>query len=214
MARKAQSRSHPAIDDGRMPSVRIVGGRLRGRKLPYDGSMRTRPMKDRVREAVFNLLGPSIVGALAIDLFAGTGALGLEALSRGARHAVFVEQHFPTAAVLRRTLTELDVVKQAEIVAGDAFVWARRTTPSVESPWVVFCSPPYDLFVTRRDDLLGMIESLVVRAAEGSRFVVESDERFDPGLLPLMEDWDVRKYPPAVVALGRRAEPASASSSG
>ena len=64
--------------------LRIVGGRFRGRKLLYSGDFRTRPMKDRLREAVFNLVGPAVAGMHAIDLFGGTGALGLEALSRGA----------------------------------------------------------------------------------------------------------------------------------
>src|SRR6478736_322408 len=77
--------------------LRIVGGTLRGRKLQYSGDVRTRPMKDRVREAVFNLLGPQVAGSHAIDLFAGTGALGIEAISRGATKATFIERHLPTA---------------------------------------------------------------------------------------------------------------------
>ena len=77
--------------------MRIIGGKFRGRKLEYSGDLRTRPMKDRVREALFNLLGNAVEGKIAIDLFAGTGALGLEALSRGASRAVFIERHRPTA---------------------------------------------------------------------------------------------------------------------
>src|SRR5205823_2176218 len=80
---------------GRPAELRIIGGRMRGRKLVYGGDQRTRPMKDRTREAVFNLLGPGVTGTHAIDLFAGTGALGLEAISRGAESATLIEQHFP-----------------------------------------------------------------------------------------------------------------------
>src|SRR5919199_1250279 len=76
--------------------LRIIGGTLRGRKIKYSGDVRTRPMKDRVREAVFNLLGPQVSGSHAIDLFAGTGALGFEAISRGALRATFIERHYPT----------------------------------------------------------------------------------------------------------------------
>ena len=65
-------------------TLRIIGGRLRGSVIEYHGDPRTRPMKDRVREAAFNLIGPQVVGTFAIDLFAGTGALAFEALSRGA----------------------------------------------------------------------------------------------------------------------------------
>src|SRR5262245_47435808 len=72
---------------------RIIGGTLRGRKLLFAGDARTRPMKDRVREALFNLLADAVRGKHAIDLFAGTGALGLEAISRGASGATLVERH-------------------------------------------------------------------------------------------------------------------------
>ena len=82
--------------------VRIIAGCFRGRKLHYSGDPRTRPMKDRVRQALFNRLGPDVEGTLAVDLFAGTGALGLEALSRGATRAILIEQHRPTARDLQR----------------------------------------------------------------------------------------------------------------
>src|SRR5947207_6491605 len=98
----AKSKKRPR-QDGRGPhdepivGLRIIGGSLRGRKISYSGEVRTRPMKDRVREAVFNLLGAQVAGTQAIDLFAGTGALGLEALSRGAAQATFIDRHLPTA---------------------------------------------------------------------------------------------------------------------
>src|SRR5271154_2586301 len=98
---------------------RIIGGRLRGKKLFYSGEDRTRPMKDRVREAVFNLLGPSGKGKHALDLFAGTGALGFEALSRGAAAATFVERHFPTAGHIRRTATALGVADRTRVEAAN-----------------------------------------------------------------------------------------------
>ena len=104
-------RHAPRADRGQSPPTppRIIGGQLRGKKLFYSGDDRTRPMKDRVREAVFNLLGPAVVGKHALDLFAGTGALGFEALSRGAAAATFVERHFPTADHLRQTAASLGV---------------------------------------------------------------------------------------------------------
>ena len=83
-----------------MAGLRIIGGRFRGRKLAYSGDPRTRPMKDRVREALFNLLGRAVEGKTAIDLFAGTGALAFEALSRGAARAVAIELHRPTARLI------------------------------------------------------------------------------------------------------------------
>src|SRR5688572_20874387 len=105
--------------------LRIIGGKHRGRLIEYSGDERTRPMKDRVREAVFNLVGPRVVGKLAIDLFAGTGALGLEALSRGAAKAIFLERHFPTAGIIRRNAATLGVADQCSVLPADTFIWAR-----------------------------------------------------------------------------------------
>ncbi len=106
--------------------IRIIGGTLGGRRLRYQGDPRTRPMKDRLRESVFNLIGPAVRGKHALDLFAGTGALGIEALSRGALRATLIEQHRPTAAMIRQNLVELGVAEQAEVVAGNVFIWWRR----------------------------------------------------------------------------------------
>ncbi len=87
-------------------------------------------MKDRLREAVFNLIGPGIQGKHALDLFAGTGALGLEALSRGAAQATLVEQHHPTVAVIRENVAALGVQDQTEVVVGNVFVWWQRRKES------------------------------------------------------------------------------------
>ncbi len=197
-------------------------------------------MKDRLREAIFNLVGPDIRGAHAIDLFAGTGALALEALSRGAQLATLIEQHNPTANVIRQNIAELDVAAQAEVVIGNVFIWWKRrckgchahacrgheeqvtpTTPvqpnmpttSVgmapdlvprNAPWAVFCSPPYDFYVQRIDEMLDLIAGLIQAAPGGSIFVVEADARFDFGRLGDPQVWNVRSYPPAVVGIFRK----------
>ena len=132
-------------------------------------------MKDRLREAAFNLLGPAIRGKHAVDLFAGTGALGLEALSRGAGFATLIERHFPTADVIRENARLLGVESQSTVFRGDAFVWGREicaadsTAPAgIEAmPWVVFCSPPYAFFRDRLDDLCQLLarcqQAIVIR---------------------------------------------------
>src|SRR5262249_7572553 len=144
---KRRRSTKPADDEVAERSVvglRIIGGSLRGRKLQYSGSERTRPMKDRVREAVFNLLGPGIGGSHAIDLFAGTGALGLEALSRGAARATFIERHLPTLKLIEQNADTLGVRERADVVFGDAFLWTAQFQPGNPTPLIVFCSPPYD----------------------------------------------------------------------
>ena len=158
-------------------------------------------MKDRVREALFNLLGPAIRDKFAIDLFGGTGALALEAISRGAQGAVVVERHLPTARVLRQNTATLDVEENVTIVQGDAFHWVGTEPNLPEQPWVVFFSPPYRFFAERQADMLDLIHRLLVRAPEGSLFVVEATDQFDFGRLPDPNGWDVRAYPPAVLAV-------------
>jgi 16S rRNA (guanine966-N2)-methyltransferase len=186
--------------------LRIIGGKFRGRKVLYSGDLRTRPMKDRLREAVFNLVGIDIKGAHAIDLFAGTGALGLEALSRGARRATFIEQHFPTAAIIERNIAALEVGDASEVVPGNTFIWFRRRPDLGPNPWVVFCSPPYDFYTERIAEMLELLGGMITIAPPKSVFVVEADDRFDFKLLPQPDDWDVRAYPPAVVGVMRKDE--------
>jgi 16S rRNA (guanine966-N2)-methyltransferase len=186
--------------------LRIVGGKLRGSKLAYSGDLRTRPMKDRLREAVFNLVGPAVAGMHAIDLFAGTGALGLEAISRGAAGATLIERHLPTADLIKQNAAALGIAEQVEVLFADAFTWDRIHLPKrlpelALRPWLVFCSPPYDFYVERQADMLGLIERLIAAAPVDSRFVVEADDRLDFGTLPRAEAWDVREYLPAVVGL-------------
>lgn len=195
----------PSASGRPVAGLRIIGGQLRGRKLHYDGDLRTRPMKDRLREAVFNLIGPAIRGKHALDLFAGTGALALEAISRGAERATLIEQHHPTANVIRQNAAALGVEQQAEVVAGNVFVWFRRGLAPADGPWVVFCSPPYDFYVDRTDEMLELIAGLIRSAPTESVFVVEADQRFDFQTLPDPQAWDVRCYPPAVVGIYRVA---------
>jgi len=181
--------------------LRIVGGRFRGRKLDYTGDWQVRPMKERLREAIFNRLGPAVKGQHAVDLFAGTGAMAIEALSRGAARATFVEQHFPTAKVVRQNVAALGLEVEAEVVTANTFIWWKKRPQLSAVPWLVFCCPPYDFYIERQEAMLELIGGILSEAPPGSLLVVESDTRFDPALLPEADAWDVRRYPPAVVAI-------------
>jgi len=187
--------------------LRIIGGKFRGRKFRYSGDPSTRPMKERVREAIFNLLGPGIKGHHAIDLFAGTGALGLEALSRGAARATFVERHFPSAKLIRQNAAALEVDDLCDVIASDTFFWVQRRAQWNADPITVFISPPYDYYIDRSEDMLSLTATLLQHAPAGSMLIVEADGRFDFNQLPQPEKWDVRRYPPAVVALRECEEP-------
>jgi 16S rRNA (guanine966-N2)-methyltransferase len=146
--------------------VRVVAGELRGRKLaaPADGV--TRPTTDKVREAVFNALTSLdvIVDARVADLYAGSGALGIEALSRGAEHCTFVERGRSALSTLEDNIATLGLRDRARIVAGDALAIAPRLDVDV-----VFADPPYDFADWSR--LLGAVRPervllLVAEAAE------------------------------------------------
>ncbi len=204
-------------------TLRIIGGKFRRKPLKYSGDPATRPMKDRVREAVFNLVGKrGIEGTLAIDLFAGTGAIGLEALSRGAAAAVFFERSHATVRTLRDNINTLEVADRTETVVADTLLWFRRHPLQAEGldpggstfadgegrpampmdlPWCVFVSPPWEMFTSQRDEMLWLIGEFVKFAPRGSLVVVEADESLDMQLLPQARKWDVRRYLPAVVGV-------------
>ncbi len=186
---------------------RLIGGELKGRRLAFRPGGPTRPMKDRVRETLFDLLGTSTKGAIAIDLFAGTGALGFEAISRGARQAIFAERHFPTADCLRRSGRELGVAEQIEVISGDVLLWPRRM-PAIPSdaPWMIFVSPPWAFFQSRRSDLNALMVALATIAPAASRLLVESDDSISAEDLPDRltdrdgeEAWDSRTLMPAIL---------------
>jgi len=184
--------------------LRVIGGSFRGRKLQYIGDNRVRPMKDRVREAVFNLIGPAIKGMSVIDLFGGTGAIAIEAISRGATSATIIEIHLPTATLLRQNLEALNLLPICNLCKTDAFFWVKNEAehPSKKSPWIVFCSPPYDYYVSRSGEMQEMLHRLVDLAPLGSMFVIEADQRFDMMQLPCTPKPNrIRAYPPAVIAI-------------
>ncbi|MCE9547270.1 MAG: RsmD family RNA methyltransferase [Planctomycetia bacterium] len=204
MSRRGRTSEVKSAKPGTSVDLRIIGGRLRGRKIEYSGDPRTRPMKDRVREALFNLIGPSIQGMHAIDLFAGTGALAFEAISRGAIGATMIEQHFPSADLIRRNGEQLEIAAICEVIGADAFCWWKRRTNLPATPWVVLCSPPFDFFESRTNDMAELISGCVEAAPAGSVVVVESPEAFDFATLPGNLEWDSRAYQPARLAIYRK----------
>jgi 16S rRNA (guanine966-N2)-methyltransferase len=125
-------------------TVRVIGGSERGRRLRAPRGQRTRPTADRMRVTLFDILGPSVGGARVLDLFAGTGAVGIEALSRGAARAVFVERDRDALRVLRANLAALGLGREAaRVVAGDALA-LLPTLAASEAPFdLVFLDPPY-----------------------------------------------------------------------
>ncbi len=159
-------------------------------------------MKDRVRETLFDLIAGRVRGATAIDLFAGTGAIGFEALSRGAARVIFAERHFPTADTLRRSARELGVTDRCDIRPGDVLNWPKRWPDlPADAPWLVFVSPPWAMLNERTADLLALVAAVLAAAPPGSTVVVESDTSFDVATLPDAAAWESRAVAPAVLHL-------------
>ena len=200
--RRQKDKQLPAGRGGRVEetTLRIVGGTMRGRKIKYSGDQTVRPMKDRTREAVFNLVGPAIKGMHAIDLFAGTGAMAIEAISRGAESATLIERHLPSARIIRENLESLELTDRAEIVKGNAFLWDGMEADAGR-PWCVFCCPPYKFFETRIDQMSTLISRTLEKSPDGSIIVVEAEIPFDFEPLAELGEWDVRTYRPAVVGV-------------
>jgi 16S rRNA (guanine966-N2)-methyltransferase len=153
--------------------MRVIAGRLGGRRLRAPAGRGTRPTSDRVREALFSMLG-GIEGAVVLDLFAGTGALGIEALSRGAERAVFVERNPRAARALAENLGALELgAPAAELRETDALRAMRAARERAETYDLVFIDPPY-----RHTGVWGdLAAALPELLAPGARVVVESDRR-------------------------------------
>lgn len=127
--------------------MRIIAGKFRSRLLKSLKGDALRPTSDRLRETLFNILGADVRGSRFLDTFAGTGAVGIEALSRGAAEAIFIEHHAPAAKLIRRNLESLGITRSATIFTADALSalekLAARHTPATPPVDFVFVDPPY-----------------------------------------------------------------------
>ncbi len=119
--------------------MRVIGGEFRSRRLKSLPGLATRPTPDRLRETLFDVLAPRIEGTVFLDAYAGTGAVGIEALSRGARRAIFVERGRAAVAVLRENLASLGLAGRAQVVQVGAALALERHTADI-----VFLDPPYE----------------------------------------------------------------------
>jgi 16S rRNA (guanine(966)-N(2))-methyltransferase RsmD len=124
--------------------MRVIGGKFGSRRLKGPGLLRLRPTSDRLRETLFNVIGPTVEDCLFVDLYAGTGAIGIEAVSRGAREVIFVEKHPATARLLRQNLDSLAVQSGSELMAADAVNGLERLAARHVVADFIFLDPPYD----------------------------------------------------------------------
>jgi 16S rRNA (guanine966-N2)-methyltransferase len=155
--------------------MRVIAGIYRSRILKSLKGLALRPTSDRLRETLFNVLGDAVNGARFIDVFAGTGAVGVEALSRGASEVVFIENHAPAAALIRRNLESLGIRAGATVLAADALrgleKLAAKRAPGSPGYDLVFIDPPY----AEADEYARVLRFLGASPvpASGARVIVE-----------------------------------------
>ncbi len=177
--------------------MRIIAGSLKGRRLATIKG-RMRPTSAKVREAIFNILGPVVLEAKVLDLFAGTGALGLEALSRGAHAVVFVEEHPASLAVLRRNMEKLGLVDRVEVLPLPVKAGLKKLASRQATFDLVFLDPPYGggLAAATLSDLA------VAHILSPSAWVVAEHSRREalPETIDALELAEVRRYGDTQVA--------------
>ena len=124
--------------------MRVIAGTFRSRRLKSPGTLRIRPTSDRLRETLFNILGPNVEDSLFVDLYAGTGAIGIEAVSRGAREVILVESNAKAAQLIRQNLAGLGIRAGVELIAADALKGIEKIAARHLLADFIFLDPPYE----------------------------------------------------------------------
>lgn len=181
--------------------MRIIAGQRRGHRIDGPAGRNTRPTSDLVRESLFNILSDLVPDRLVLDLFAGTGALGLEALSRGASRAIFVEHNRANVALIHRNVETLRYEDRATVLATDVYRWARGFNPIDDAPVVVLIDPPYREYENHPRRIHDLLAGLAARLPGGSALALESSRYLDQDILPDLESWDIRRYGSTQVAI-------------
>ena len=178
-----------------MSKLRVAGGEARGRRLKAPKNIR--PTQGMVKQAIFNMVGQRIDGAMVLDLFAGSGALGIEALSRGAAGVTFVDQQPRGLAILRQNLDALGFKERAHVVRGDVVRWLEACPDAIRSADFVFLDPPYD------DVVLDRALKVLDREAVGATVLAEHSRRQQLPELGRLRIDRQRRYGDTVVTVFR-----------
>jgi 16S rRNA (guanine(966)-N(2))-methyltransferase RsmD len=182
-------------------AVRIVAGSLGGRRLRAPHGEGTRPTSDKVREALFNILGPPPPATYVLDVFAGSGALGLEAISRGAAHATLIDHGKPQLVAIRGNVADLGLAGQVTVLAGDAVALAARHAPPAPWRWI-FVDPPYASDLATR----AVAALPAAHLAADAVVIIEHDRRHAPAdTVGSLVRTDERRYGDTLVSFYRAA---------
>jgi 16S rRNA (guanine966-N2)-methyltransferase len=162
--------------------VRVIAGKFRSRRLKGPGMLRLRPTSDRLRETLFNILGPAVEDSLFVDLYAGTGAVAIEAISRGAKQAILLESNVKAAKLIRENLEGLDIGMEARLIEADALEGLKTLARQRLLADFIFLDPPYD--TDEHSRVLEYLDASHLVAPQGIVIVEHSSkmdlpERFD-----------------------------------
>jgi 16S rRNA (guanine(966)-N(2))-methyltransferase RsmD len=174
--------------------VRIVAGSLRGRKISVVVHEGMRPTPQLVREALFSILGNAVPDRVFYDVFAGTGVVGLEAVSRGASSARLIEKDARHANDIQKYAEEFGVSNKVQVLRSDVYRWGERWIPPNKEPVNLFLSPPFPDLTTRAEEFLALVRTLLDKAPTNSVLSIQAEDGFQLEALPDLPSWDVRKY--------------------
>jgi 16S rRNA (guanine(966)-N(2))-methyltransferase RsmD len=178
-----------------MSRLRVSGGDAKGRRLKAPKNIR--PTQGMVKQAIFNMVGPDIEEARVLDLFAGSGALGIEALSRGAAGVTFVDQQERGLAILRQNLDALGFKDRSRVIRGDVVRWLEASPDAIKAADFVFLDPPYD------DAVLDRALPVLDRFTSQATVVAEHSRRQEPPSLERLKVDRRRRYGDTVVTVFR-----------
>jgi len=171
--------------------LRVISGKLKGKKLSATKGLSLRPTSDRVKEAIFDILQDQVQGQKVLDLFAGTGALGIEAISRGAQKAIFIEKNPPSLKALRKNIEDCHLGQQVEILAREAREGIKILEGRRESFALVFLDPPYGKGLAEKT-LASLSQSSIV--APEALIITEHATTEEIRPTPPLQVIDERKY--------------------
>jgi len=180
--------------------LRIISGKWKGKRLFSVKGLNLRPTSDRVKEAIFDILQDHIAGQQVLDLFAGTGALGIEALSRGARRAVFVEESARSLTALRKNIAGCKVKDQAQVLAREVMAGIKILKAQGESFQLIFLDPPYEKGLAYKT-LKALATSSVV--SPDTLIIAEHAPNEEVMAIPHLQRVDARKYGGTLVSFFR-----------
>ena len=190
--------------------VRIVAGSLRGRRVYTVVHEGMRPTPQLVREALFSILGNAVPGRLFYDIFAGTGVVGLEAVSRGATGTRAIEKDGKLGAAIQKYADEFGVADKLQVLKADVYRWGERWIPPGNAPVNLFLSPPFPDLSEKADEFLALVNQLLDKAPDESVLVIQAEDGFPLDRLPDLPAWDVRKYGRNLLLFRVKGEPVPA----